>query len=92
MLRTGLLSVSSTHRITRDQSRVVIRGALRSDLAAIEALLSASDLPTVGVADALDHFLLAEHEGRVIGAIGMELHGNFALLRRQRPPGPLLIS
>jgi amino-acid N-acetyltransferase len=49
-----------------------IRPAATADLAAIEGLLTASGLPTDGVADSLDGFLVAEHEGTLVGVVGVE--------------------
>ena len=58
-----------------------IRVAHDADLAAIEALLTASDLPIIGVRDALCSFLVAEADGKIIGVVGIERHGRYALLR-----------
>jgi amino-acid N-acetyltransferase len=44
-------------------------------------MLTDSKLPLDGVPVDLRHFLVAEREGRVVGAIGMELHGDAGLLR-----------
>lgn len=49
-----------------------IRHASTADLAAIEALLTANGLPTDGVADSLDGFLVAELEGALVGVVGVE--------------------
>ena len=61
-----------------------LRRAKRQDLPAIEALLIASGLPTAGVAEALDGFIVAESEGdkRLVGVAGLECcSGEYALLR-----------
>jgi amino-acid N-acetyltransferase len=58
-----------------------IRPASTSDLAQIEQLLVASNLPTVGVADALCGFLVAEHEGAIVGVVGVEECREYGLLR-----------
>jgi amino-acid N-acetyltransferase len=58
-----------------------IRKASADDLAAIEQLLVASDLPTTGVADALCGFLVAEHEGSLVGVVGVEECCEYGLLR-----------
>lgn len=60
---------------------VQIRVAREADLGAIEALLAASQLPTVGVRDAMCSFLVAEADARIVGVVGMETHGNYGLLR-----------
>jgi len=49
-----------------------IRRASASDLRAVESLLSASGLPTAGVAELLDGFLVAEHDGTIVGVVGVE--------------------
>ena len=59
----------------------VLRSARSDDLAAIERLLVASQLPTTGVADALEGFIVAEHDGKVVGVIGLERCSEYALLR-----------
>jgi amino-acid N-acetyltransferase len=55
--------------------------AEEKDLPAVLSLLGRADLPTAGVADAFSHFIVAESEGRLIGAVGLELYGGSALLR-----------
>ncbi|MEO6525871.1 MAG: arsenic resistance N-acetyltransferase ArsN2 [Gemmatimonadaceae bacterium] len=58
-----------------------IRQATAQDLMQIELLLVASNLPTVGVGDALCGFLVAEHEGAVVGVVGVEERCEYGLLR-----------
>jgi amino-acid N-acetyltransferase len=58
-----------------------IRGATNSDLAAVEKLLRASDLPTDGVRDNFSSFVVADDDGAIAGAIGLEKYGSVALLR-----------
>lgn len=58
-----------------------IRAATVQDLAAVHALLRSASLPLDGVPDDLAHFLVAEHEGAVVGVIGLERYGDVALLR-----------
>lgn len=60
---------------------VVVRRARPEDLPRIEALLAAERLPLEGVREHLEGFLCAVTAGGLIGAIGMELHGEAALLR-----------
>ncbi|HYC50362.1 MAG TPA: arsenic resistance N-acetyltransferase ArsN2 [Gemmatimonadaceae bacterium] len=62
-------------------SRVVIRAASTEDLPAIEALLTASELPTAGVRDEVCSFLVAEADMQVVGVVGMERRGRYGLLR-----------
>jgi amino-acid N-acetyltransferase len=60
---------------------VEIRGAAMDDLEAIEVLLVENHLPTVGVAPAIDDFLIALADGRIVGVVGMEYCGDYGLLR-----------
>jgi len=60
---------------------VRIRSATKSDLAAVEDLLKASDLPTDGVRDNFSSFVVADDDGAITGAIGLEKYGSVALLR-----------
>ena len=59
----------------------MLRPAKPSDLSAITALLLEFGLPTQGVLDFLDSFVVVELEGRLIGVGGVELQGHDALLR-----------
>ncbi|MEP7066926.1 MAG: arsenic resistance N-acetyltransferase ArsN2 [Gemmatimonadota bacterium] len=68
-----------THAI--DTPSATLRPARDEDLQAIEALLVASDLPVVGVADSLCSFIVAESDGRIVGVVGLELCREHALLR-----------
>jgi N-acetylglutamate synthase-like GNAT family acetyltransferase len=58
-----------------------LRSAKSSDLAAVEQLLGASDLPIDGVRDNFDNFVVAEEDGTIAGAVGLEKYGAFGLLR-----------
>ena len=61
---------------------VSVRAATDADLQNILSLLSASDLPTVGVAESLAGFTVAEHDGRIVGVVGIETCcREYALLR-----------
>lgn len=59
----------------------MLRPAKPNDLSAISALLAEFGLPTRGVADILDNFVIVELKGRLIGVGGIEIHGHDALLR-----------
>lgn len=63
----------------------ILRPATAHDREAIEALLHAAHLPTEGVADILRakaaDFVVAEQEGGVVGAGGLEMTTDGALLR-----------
>jgi amino-acid N-acetyltransferase len=58
-----------------------LRPALPGDFEQVAGLLQASDLPVAGVPESLDAFLVAEDAGALVGAIGLELFGEHALLR-----------
>jgi amino-acid N-acetyltransferase len=62
-------------------SSVAIRSATTSDLPAVESLLRASSLPTVGIRPIIDDFLVAESGTDVVGVVGMEYCCNYGLLR-----------
>jgi amino-acid N-acetyltransferase len=58
-----------------------IRNATNADLAAVESMLSMSDLPIDGVRENFSGFVVAEDRGEITGAIGLERFGSAALLR-----------
>lgn len=58
-----------------------IRKATNRDLDAVERLLSANDLPVDGVKESFSSFVVAEDEGAIVGAVGLEKFGSVALLR-----------
>ena len=58
-----------------------IRPASTADLQAVESLLKANSLPTVGVSDIIGDFLVAESGGELVGVVGMEYCCNYGLLR-----------
>lgn len=59
----------------------VVRPAVPDDLAPVERLLTASDLPLDGVREALGDFVVAETGGEVVGVAGLERCDGEALLR-----------
>ena len=58
-----------------------IRQAKNSDLSAVESLLTASDLPIDGVRDNFSSFVVADDDGAIAGAIGLEKYGSVGLVR-----------
>ena len=58
-----------------------IRDATNRDLDAVESLLSENNLPLDGVKENFSGFVVAEDEGEIAGAIGLEKFGSVALLR-----------
>lgn len=43
--------------------------------------MTEADLPHEDIADHLHHFLLAKHEDHLVGVVGLEVYGEFGLLR-----------
>lgn len=63
-------------------SASTVRQAAASDLAAIEALLLAAKLPPDGLTDQFPTaYAVAELDGAIVGAAGLERYGNSGLLR-----------
>ena len=62
-------------------SETSIRKVTSADFNAVTALLKSASLPVEGVAEHFQNFLVAEAEGMVVGAIGLEAYGDTALLR-----------
>jgi amino-acid N-acetyltransferase len=58
-----------------------VRQASSNDLTRIEQLLESASLPTLGVAEHVQHFLVAEQGETIVGVIGLEVYGETALLR-----------
>ena len=58
-----------------------LRAAQPTDVAAIEALLAANDLPLDGVRDALPTFVVARAGDAIVGVAGLEVCCDNALLR-----------
>lgn len=58
-----------------------IRRARESDIDAVSTLLSSSNLPLDGVADSITDFFVADAMDTVVGSVGVEVHGEYGLLR-----------
>ncbi|MFL5615130.1 MAG: arsenic resistance N-acetyltransferase ArsN2 [Gemmatimonadaceae bacterium] len=58
-----------------------LRSAQRADLPAIERLLTSSQLPLAGVAEALPGFIVAEFNDTIVGTAAIEVCCDNALLR-----------
>jgi amino-acid N-acetyltransferase len=59
-----------------------LRPAVAEDQAAVRALLASAELPVEGLEDFFpEGYAVAEVEGRIIGATGIETHGDDGLLR-----------
>jgi N-acetylglutamate synthase-like GNAT family acetyltransferase len=60
----------------------VIAKANRTEFPEVAAFLEASSLPTAGVFDHFDSFLVARgDDGRLLGCVGLEVYGDVGLLR-----------
>lgn len=59
----------------------IIRPATPADLPHVRRLLDANALPVQDLATATITFLVAEHDGVLLGAVGLELFDDAALLR-----------
>ncbi len=66
---------------SRDCTCVDFRGARSGDLPEVLALLRKAELPSAGVSETFADFFVAEQDGRLIGAAGLEIYGPSALLR-----------
>lgn len=62
-------------------SDFTIRSAQSADHAEIERLLIDSKLPSEGIAQLLNGFLVAEADAKIVGVVGLEACGEYALLR-----------
>lgn len=60
---------------------MTIRPATSRDFGPLVGLLEAAGLPTAGLPPALDGFHVAERQGQVVGAVGIEPYAGSALLR-----------
>jgi amino-acid N-acetyltransferase len=58
-----------------------IRAAAPGDFPGVIRLLESAGLPTAGLEPSLPNFLVAEKDGSVVGAIGLEIYGESGLLR-----------
>ena len=58
-----------------------LRAAGGADYDGVVSLLRAAELPTAGLQRSLPDFVVAEEGGRLVGAIGLEVYGDAALLR-----------
>ncbi|HEY4129432.1 MAG TPA: arsenic resistance N-acetyltransferase ArsN2 [Gemmatimonadaceae bacterium] len=68
--------------ITTGSTVPTIRPAVDGDLRRVLALLEASALPTVGIAEGLCSLIVAEHDGAIVGVVGLEARSDrYALLR-----------
>lgn len=62
-------------------SGIELRWAKDPDLDAVLRLLEDAALPTAGVSEFFDRFVVAEKAGRILGVAGLEVHGGDGVLR-----------
>lgn len=60
---------------------IIITPANPADRPAVVELLQSQNLPTQDLPDRLENFILAKENGKVIGSVGLEIYGKYALLR-----------
>lgn len=60
---------------------MIIQRATTADRGPILELLAANKLPSEDISETLDHFWVALENGQVVGAIGLEMYGQYGLLR-----------
>lgn len=60
---------------------VIIESVGANDHAAILSLLENAELPIAGASDHFSSFLVARDGDKIVGCIGLEAHGDVALLR-----------
>ncbi len=78
----GFRTVRSGERVTNTAtSEITYRPATADDLSAVEDLLTITNLPVDGVKDSIESFVVAESGGHVVGVGGVELCGDYGLLR-----------
>lgn len=66
--------------MTIDQS-VILKQAQNSDLSGLVQLLHAAGLPVEDLPGDLTHFIVAKQDNQIIGSVGLEILGSYALLR-----------
>jgi amino-acid N-acetyltransferase len=76
-----MASPSTETFVTSDCRCLSLRRAGQADHEAVATLLRNLELPTEGVAEWMDQFWVAEHQGLVVGVAGMERYGDGGLLR-----------
>jgi amino-acid N-acetyltransferase len=60
---------------------MLLRTAQGEDQAPILSLLEATGLPTEGVSEHFDNFIVADNDSEIVGVAGLEIYGANALLR-----------
>ena len=66
---------------TRVMGGVIVTPAMPGDVRAILDLITAVHLPPEGIAAAMEYFWVARASERIVGAVGLEVYDDMALLR-----------
>lgn len=76
-----LIAVINSLYTMQTENQIFITKASDNHRPMVIALLQAEKLPVEDLPASLDNFFVALNEDKVIGAIGLEQYGNYALLR-----------
>ena len=60
---------------------IAFRPSSAEDLVAVRALLASAALPSEDVRDGEQEYIVAVHDGDLVGCVGLETHGDAGLLR-----------
>jgi arsenate reductase len=77
----ALLTREGIPQRVRPPTPITIAPAAAADAPAVQALLATCQLPIADLPPGLDHFLVAREGDRLVGSIGLEVHGRLGLLR-----------
>ena len=66
---------------TRAAPATRLRRATADDLGTVCELLRQNELPTDGITECIENFIVAEERDSICGAVGIERHGHYGLLR-----------
>ena len=82
MTRLIRVVVTGRHFLNSDLSMPIVRRSRASDWAEVRQLLSSAELPIEDLQPAmLEHFLIAESAGAIVGLIGLQIYETIGLLR-----------
>jgi len=77
----NVLSINTGIKMALTKDLIIIQKSKIDDVQLIKDLLSKEDLPVSGVEDHIDNFLSLSINGVLIGAVGLEIYDDKALLR-----------
>jgi amino-acid N-acetyltransferase len=76
-----LITLAANNTFMLITTEYAIQPVVPQDRDAVVSLLKAVNLPVEDLPPTLDLFLVAKKEGQVVGSVGLQLHGDYALLR-----------